>query len=109
MFRSASRSTVWGLNWCFVKPESLASCIDIGLAASLIRMRSGTLRMTKHPNQAEPQAQRAPRPNRVSCEISSPAFTREFSRASSKLTEGLSSKGIEREINGRQGEGKISC
>jgi hypothetical protein len=86
----------------------LASCIDIGLAASLIQMRSGTLRMTEHPNQAEHQAQRAPRLNRVSYESSSPAFSHEFSRASSKLVEGLSSKGFEREINGRQGEGKIS-
>jgi hypothetical protein len=110
MFQSVSRTTVWGLNWCFVKPESLARCIDIGLVASLIRMRSGTLRMTKHPNQAEPQAQRAPRPNRVSCESSSPAFlSHEFSRANSRLAEGLSSKGLKREINGRQGEGKISC
>jgi len=72
-------------------------------------MRSGTLRMTKHPNQAEPQAQRAPRPNRVSCESSSPAFSHEFSRAISRLTEGLSSNGFEREINVRKGEGKISC
>jgi len=63
--------------------------------------------MTKHPNQADHQAQRAPRPNRVSCEISSPAFTREFSRASSKLAEGLPSKGFEREINGIQGEDKL--
>jgi hypothetical protein len=75
--------------------------------------------MTEHPNQVGPQAKRAPRPNRVSYESSSPAFlSHEFSRASSRLTEGLSSKGFEREINGRQGEdkllsprvkGKISC
>jgi hypothetical protein len=88
----------------------LARCIDIGLVVSLIRMRSGTLRMTKHPNQADHQAQRVPRLNRVSCESSCPEFlSHEFSRASSRLTEGLSSKGFEREINGRQGEGKISC
>jgi hypothetical protein len=87
----------------------LVRCIDIGLVASLIRMRSGTLRMTKHPNQEVHQAQRAPRLNRVSYESSSPAFSHEFSRASSRLTEGLSSQDIEREINGRQGEGKISC
>jgi hypothetical protein len=86
----------------------LARCIDIGLVVSLIRMRSENLRMTEHPNQAEPQAQRAPRLNRGSCESSCPAFFHEFSRASSRLTEGLSSKGFEREINGRQGEGKES-
>jgi len=87
----------------------LARCIDIGLVASLIRMRSGTLRMTEHPNQADHQAQRAPRPNRVSPGGSSPAFSHEFFRASSKLFEGLPSKSLKREINGRQGEGKISC
>jgi hypothetical protein len=65
--------------------------------------------MTEHPNQAEPQAQRAPRPNRVSYESSSPAFSHEFFLASSGLAEGLSSKGFEREINGRQGERQISC
>jgi hypothetical protein len=63
--------------------------------------------MTVHPNQADHQAQRAPRLNRVSCESSCPAFFHEFSRASSRLTEGLSSKGIEREINGGQGEDKL--
>jgi hypothetical protein len=110
MFRSVSRSTAWGLNWCFVKPGSLASCIDIGLVVSLIRMRSGTLRMTKHPNQAEHQAQRAPPLNRVSPGGSSPAFlSHEFSQANSRLAEGLPSKGFEREINGIQGEGKVSC
>jgi hypothetical protein len=65
--------------------------------------------MTKHPNQADHQAQRAPRPNRISCESSSPAFSHEFSRASSKLAKDLSTKGFEREINERKGEGKISC
>jgi hypothetical protein len=63
--------------------------------------------MTKHPNQAEHRAQRAPRPNRISCESSSPAFSHEFSRASSKLFEGLPSKGLKREINGRQGKDKL--
>jgi hypothetical protein len=108
MFRSASRSTVSGLNWCFVKPESLARCIDIGLVASLIRMRSGTLRVTEHPNQAEPQAQRAPRPNRVSYENSSRLSPTSSPEQTQGFAEGLSSTGIEREINGRQGEGKIS-
>jgi hypothetical protein len=66
--------------------------------------------MAKHPNQADHRAQRTPRPNRVSYESSCPEFlSHEFSQASSKLVEGLSSKDIEREINGRQGEGKISC
>jgi hypothetical protein len=63
--------------------------------------------MTKHPNQAEHQAQRAPRLNRVSCESSCPASSHEFSRASSRLAEGLSSKRLKREINGTQGEGKL--
>jgi hypothetical protein len=64
--------------------------------------------MTKHPNQAEHQAQRAPRPNRVSPGGSSPAFlSHEFSRARSKLAEGLSSKSLKREINGILGYGKL--
>jgi hypothetical protein len=63
--------------------------------------------MTKHPNQVGHQAQRVPRLNRGACESSCPAFFHEFSRASSGLAEGLSSKGFEREINGRQGEDKL--
>jgi hypothetical protein len=64
--------------------------------------------MTKHPNQAEHRAQRAPRPNRVSYESSCPEFlSHEFSRANSRLAEGLSSKGLKREINGIQGEDKL--
>jgi len=63
--------------------------------------------MTEHPNQADHRAQRAPRLNRVSYESSSQTFIHEFSRASSKLVEGLPSKGFEREINGRQGEDKL--
>jgi hypothetical protein len=70
-------------------------------------MRSGTLRMTKHPNQAEPQAQRAPRLNRVSPGGSSPAFSHEFSQANSTLAEGLSSKRLKREINGTLGKDKL--